>query len=229
MSSFNFYPSRQPKINHVPFYIDPKEVLIIGVSGEAGSGKNTFCVEAARPIYNFATLALAYPLKLSARRIFHLSIDSVYTEEGKACYDEYWGMTNREILQLLGTEAMQPVFGSDVWCKSLHIEISNYFSQVEKNRFAISDVRFPHEVDYICGTMGGYLVKIDRSDVNSKLSETEKAHASEALVKELEGPEGRTIIINNNSTLAQFRQNCRDAITWILDDHKKRIQEQKGK
>lgn len=134
----------QSTVNKQPFLINPADITVVGILGKAHSGKGTIAQIATRQEFGYTELEMARSLKKAARVIFHLDYDSVSTEDGKKGYDGYWELTNRRILQLLGTEAMQPTFGKEVWCKSSHIEMYKLWSQVYKSAFIFSDIRFSH-------------------------------------------------------------------------------------
>src|SRR5574340_612272 len=62
-------------------------------------------------------IAFADPLRLAAYHIF--GVDHCYFTDRKLKEEinPDWGMSPRRMLQLLGNDAMKPVFGSDVWRK----------------------------------------------------------------------------------------------------------------
>ncbi len=150
----------------------------IGFAGKMQAGKDTSCDLLTRYMVkqdpklhgSLNKLAFGHSLKLLCQAILGLSYNDVYTSEGKAAYNETWGMTNREILQKVGTDAMRNNFHPDVWVKAKEWEITNIVSC--KEMFFITDVRFPNEADCVHRN-GGIIVYIDRPalELNDHASE----------------------------------------------------------
>ncbi len=132
---------------------------LIGISGKKRSGKNTIA-EYLQRVYGYKEAAFAAPLKESARIIFGLT--PAHTDgELKEVLLPAWGLTSRQIMQLLGTEAMRAAFGADVWIKSLFARIDN-----DAKAVAVSDVRFPNEA-WAISTAGGVVVRVNRAGLVS--------------------------------------------------------------
>lgn len=146
---------------------------IVGITGAAGSGKDTL----AEMIKNdgWERLAYADALKHVCMDYLGLSYDDVYTQEGKAKFNEFWGMTNREILQKVGTDAMRNGFHKNVWIKIAELKLKEMLSSGKK--VIVTDVRFDNEAELI-ESLGGCVAKIVRNNENG-LSNVEQAHASE--------------------------------------------------
>jgi hypothetical protein len=126
---------------------------LVGISGKKRSGKNTIAEYLGRA-YGFKEAAYADPLKTAARAIFGLT--PAHTDgELKEIVIPRWGLSPRQIMQRLGTEAMRGTFGEDVWIKSL-------FARIEgEARVVVSDVRFPNEADAVRED-GGIVVRVER-------------------------------------------------------------------
>jgi hypothetical protein len=154
----------------------PEEIVVVGVMGKAGSGKDEFA-NVLKDNLGFYKIPMAQRLKAAACAVFDLAPDDVDTPEGKARMNDYWGMTNRQLLQTMGTEAMQPIFGKDVWVKGA-IRTMLFLHTQGAKKFVMPDIRFAHELAFI-SAVGGKVVYIERENLESKLTETEQAHASE--------------------------------------------------
>lgn len=120
-------------------------MLLIGVSGKAGSGKDYLTTRYIIPFIkgvmgeSVLTWSFADQLKVNVMAQYNVEYNKLYVSK-----DE----NTRRLLQIEGTEKGRNVHGSDVWVK--------YFSgwvDVLTNRgidnIVVSDVRFQNEVDYI--------------------------------------------------------------------------------
>ena len=144
--------------------------MIIGVAGTAGSGKDA----RARVLVagnDFERRALADALRTGARAMFGLSHGQVHGQD-KERVDGRWGLSPRQILQRLGTEAMRREFGDDVWIRDLFGHID---ARPEIGNWVVPDVRFPNEARAI-KAQGGEVWLIKRPDV---VEVGVRGHASE--------------------------------------------------
>lgn len=123
-----------------------------------------------------------------------------------------WGMTYREFLQRLGTEAMRDNLHNDIWVNSLFIDYQWYVIDWDEYgnetsgkypNWIITDTRFPNEFKAI-KERGGLMLKVVRtekdSDGNRVLSNHIRSavHSSETA---LEGCEFDHIIFNDDGIL----------------------------
>ncbi len=163
--------------------------ILIGLSGKKYSGKTT----AANYLegHGFIPLAFADPLKAAAREIFDLSNEET-NGELKEEVNPYWGVTPRQLLQRMGTEAMRGTFGPDIWIKALFAKVDRYQSTGLQPDFVVSDVRFKNEADAI-RARGGYVVRIERPMIQPHNPDT---HASET---ELDGYDFDRVISNKGT------------------------------
>lgn len=197
-------------INREPYFIQPGVLRIIGVTGEAESGKGTFCSVASG--FGYMEGAFAQALKRATKEIFLLTDDDVLTQEGKQRYLPYWDMPIRNVLQLLGTEAMQPVFGKTVWCKTTHSRIVSQYRNTGQRKFIIGDLRFEHELKYVVEEMHGVIVHIKRPLHQSHLDEEQRNHTSESSIAKLKEKYGHEpwyhTIVNSGTGLNEFKDLC---------------------
>lgn len=131
---------------------------IIGITGNANSGKDTTADYILSLNQSFKKIAFADPLKNMVIQYLFLTKDDVFTTQGKNRFNEYWGMTNRQILQKVGTDAMRKGFCYDIWVKITQKILLNNKNQ----NFIISDVRFLNEAEMIKRN-GGIIVRIKRN------------------------------------------------------------------
>ena len=155
---------------------DYSDIRLIGLAGAAGAGKDTLAT--LMVVDNWKHVAFADPLKDICIRHLGLSRDDVYTQEGKMKFNQFWGMTNREILQRVGTEAMRNGFDKDVWVKIMELKLENMLMYGEK--VIVTDCRFDNEAELIW-RLGGVMANVVRSKgAGSPLTKAESGHSSES-------------------------------------------------
>lgn len=145
---------------------------IVGITGSAGSGKDTLADMIKSD--GWERFAYADALKHICMDYLGLSYNDAYTQEGKTKFNEFWGMTNREILQKVGTDAMRNGFCKDVWIKIAELKLKEMLDSGKK--VIVTDVRFDNEAELI-ESLGGCVAKIVRN-VNI-LNNAEQSHVSE--------------------------------------------------
>lgn len=155
--------------------------LIVGINGLAQHGKDTTAVFLQNYLkvcgYSCDLISFAKPIKDIAKYVFDMTEDDVNTSAGKKrVMPTAYGLTSRQILQKLGTEAFRDVFSYDIW--------TDFFARsAEKSEadvIAIPDMRFDNEIDFVKGlpTTHGWshaTVKI----FNPNVSAQAPAHLSE--------------------------------------------------
>ena len=146
---------------------------LIGLAGKAGTGKDTvadYLWEKEGAI----KIAFADALRAAACSIFGLGQCNFTDRELKEAENDYWGMSPRRMLQLLGTEATKPVFGEHIWLKRWFL---SYSAVRDTDHVVVPDVRFDVEAGAI-RRLGGTIVHIVRPGVG--LSGDSATHVSEA-------------------------------------------------
>lgn len=157
--------------------------MIIGLSGFAGSGKDTAAQYLVED-YGYKRIAFADPVREVAEAIdpyvgwavidyghndrhthvyrYTEAVEEYGYQEAKEEFPE-----TRRLLQRIGTEAGRDILGEDIWVKTAF----NKFSEGEDICF--SDLRFPNEEQAVRDA-GGVVVWIEREELNhSHRSETE--------------------------------------------------------
>jgi len=131
-------------------------MLVIGLVGKRGAGKDTvadFLVQN----HGFVKLSFAEPLKRVCRELYCLSEEQLHERGLKETTDERWGMSPREIMQVVGTDVVRRQLGDDFWVRHLDARIRALAPGTA--RVVISDVRFEIEADFVRDA-GGFLVRI---------------------------------------------------------------------
>ena len=176
--------------------------FIVGVSGKKRHGKDTVG-QTLNMSRGFMQTAFADPLKIMAMDLFWLTYDQCYGGVGldgkvvdRELVDPRWGLSPRQILQLLGTEVGRNVH-TEVWVRNTLKHIEDAFAGREVNfhyqslrtfrpvtfnkghaaRWCITDCRFPNEAEAVKAA-GGIVVKVHRPG----LGESGDSHASETSV-----------------------------------------------
>jgi len=193
--------------------------MIIGVSGKARSGKNTFTEMLQKELDNlghlFVDMAYADELKLRVMHDFNLSYEQVYGKlkevpdhryaKGNLSsnpYEAFW--TPREILQYIGTEGFRKI-DSKFWIRQLFNKINTGLIR----DVIVTDCRFPDEVDAIIEA-GGIHIRVER-DNKDFVADTQ--HLSETA---LDNYNNTYCIINNNSTLEGLRKIAKDIAEEVI-------------
>ena len=159
--------------------------MIIGISGKAGSGKDTAAkmleVLYANPdisyedfankrYKNFADILIVHfadALKETAQVLFRLGEWETNTQEGKKTTINWIGKTVRELLQGIG-QGLRDAIDFDLWVKILFANTKGW------SNYIIADVRYPNEVKAI-KERNGILLRIDRKGAGAGNHSSETA------------------------------------------------------
>lgn len=210
---------------------------IIGISGPAGSGKDTFA-DMLLENDGFVRLSLADPIKRFAMDVWefsetqlwgpseHRSIPDTRYEICKSPnYIEY--LTPRKVLQHLGTEGCRSV-DEDVWIRYA-LRIANFLLENPSFTYSYSrgvypskiknypatkvvilpDIRFCNEINRI-KKAGGTLIRIIRP--GSGLTGEYAQHQSESEMSSISSEEF-DFIINNDGSLDDLRKQANYIVT----------------
>ena len=159
--------------------------MIIGISGKAGSGKDTAAkmleVLYANPdisyedfankrYKNFADILIVHfadALKETAQVLFRLGEWETNTQEGKKTTINWIGKTVRELLQGIG-QGLRDAIDPNLWVKILFANTKGW------SNYIIADVRYPNEVKAI-KERNGILLRIDRKGAGAGNHSSETA------------------------------------------------------
>lgn len=163
---------------------------LIGIAGRAGAGKDTVA-DYLWENYGFLKMSFADPLKRAASAMFGITLEAFYDRDLKEQVVEFWGMSPRTMAQLLGSDAVKPVFGEDLWIKRFMV---SYACVAKTDHVVIPDVRFEPEAQFI-RDMGGTIVHLQRPGLS--LEGAAAAHYSENGIAHVQGD----TILTNMGTL----------------------------
>lgn len=159
--------------------------MIIGISGKAGSGKDTAAKMlevlyanpnisyedfANRRYKNFADIQIIHfadTLKETAQVLFRIGEWETNTQEGKKTTINWIGKTVRELLQGIG-QGLRDAIDFDLWVKILFANTEGW------SNYIIADVRYPNEIKAI-KERNGILLRIDREGAGAGNHSSETA------------------------------------------------------
>ena len=166
-------------------------MTIIGLSGKAGSGKDTIADYLVEH-HNFTKLAFAGVLKQSMKILFDLSDQQLNDSKQKETIDPRWNKTPRQLMQWLGTDILKYKIRHDFFI----IHVKNKISKCKGN-IVISDVRFADEASSL-KELGATIISIDRPGHKGTLN---SSHASEQFEFKPDH-----LILNNSSKKELFKK-----------------------
>lgn len=152
--------------------------LIIGLTGQAGAGKDTVATYLCER-YGFVADAFAEPIRDMATVLLNgIGIDyaCLFERDLKERVIPELGISGRRLMQTLGTEWARNTVGLDFWIKhaSLRLGLDNLpVSTPVHDLIVLTDVRFPNEAQWI-KSLGGLLVRVNRSTAPVAFHESEQ-------------------------------------------------------
>lgn len=186
------------------------DVILIGIAGKRWSGKST-AAEHLFLKHKFYELSFARPLKDFCCALFLWDNRHMTDDVLKEAIDPRWGVSPRQVLQVMGTDIMRialPRLVPDlkvgkwgIWVSVVGRSIQNGL-RLGCTRMCISDVRFPNEVDYIKAFSNGIVVRLERPELK-------------------EGPQGEKETSNHSSETAL--DNYKFAWTYRNDGTKEAL------
>ncbi len=150
--------------------------MIIGINGKIGSGKDTFAHMIIEQQPGWEIKKFAAKLKQVASILTGAPPERFEDQDFKKQESEF-GITYRELLQKIGTEAMRDNIHTDVWVRALFAEYkltNSYPLQPKYPNWIITDCRFQNEADAI-RDRGGYILRIDRPGTTNGTHPSETA------------------------------------------------------
>ena len=180
--------------------------MIISITGKIGSGKDTIAdiIMQYTPYHDWEIKKFAGKLKVIAEILSGVpKINFEDQEFKKQDMGPEWGMTYRDLLQKLGTEAMRNGLHENVWVNALFADYgantvaigTNEFNITETDElpnWIITDCRFPNELEAV-KTHKGITIKVIRDSGNT----IGTTHASETALDDYS--EWDYIVDNNGS------------------------------
>ena len=199
--------------------------MILGISGRIGSGKDTvgniiqMLALTNDPTVNWEIKKYAGKLKEIACMLTGCTLEQLEDQDFKKLQiGPDWGMTYRELLQKLGTEAMRNGLHENVWVNALFADYNatgyNYTGcknkviqgEWEYPNWIITDMRFPNEFDAV-KVRGGITIRVNRTNRWNKPQDIE--HASETALDN----HNFDYVIDNNGSISDLITKVREILT----------------
>jgi hypothetical protein len=177
--------------------------MIISITGKIGSGKDTIAdiIMQYTPYHDWEIKKFAGKLKDIAEILSGVpKINFEDQEFKKQDMGPNWGMTYRDLLQKLGTEAMRNGLHKNVWVNAL---FSDYKGQQNADgsfshpNWLITDTRFPNELE-AAKTHNGITIKVVRESGNT----IGTTHASETALDDYTKWD---YVVDNNGSLEDLK------------------------
>lgn len=164
--------------------------MIIALSGRMGSGKDTAADMILSYDYGYEIKRFSGKLKQVAELLTGIPAEAFNSQEVKQRHlGEEWGMTVRELLQRLGTDAVRDGLHTNAWVNAL-------FADYEQGmNWIITDCRFPNEYEAV-KKRGGIVVRIERGE------RKQDVHPSESALDDADFD----YVIDNNGTLEDLKK-----------------------
>lgn len=191
-------------------------VHLIGLLGKKGSGKDTLALKLKEQ--NYLQYAFADPLKKGIQIFFDLTDNQLHDEKLKEIIDDRWGVSPRNLFQIIGTEIFQHEINNHLDLKIspkyhwTYLFEQWYQKQLIENpniKVIISDVRFPHEIETI-KKLGGKIIKVTRPEKDNNLDE----HSSETFIDQIPNTD-IDYLIKNDGTLNDLYTKLNKSIQEI--------------
>jgi hypothetical protein len=181
--------------------IKGNNMAIISISGKIGSGKDTIAdiIMQYTPYHRWQVKKFAGKLKDIAEILTGVPKINFEDQEFKQQdMGPEWGMTYRDLLQKLGTEAMRSGLHKNVWVNAL---FADYQFNIEEDEqipyWIITDSRFPNELAAV-KKHNGIAIKVIRDSGNT----IGTTHTSETALDDYTEWD---YVINNNGTLEELK------------------------
>lgn len=190
--------------------------MLILLTGHKRAGKDTCAKYLVATYYGMKTFSFADPMRQFVKNVF--GWDDTWIEEHKEEIDPDWGISYRQVMQMLGTEFFQfylsekfpdynQITNRTVWVKSCWKRMQ---PTLKRGEFAVvTDCRFKHEYEYLkqhC-FYPFVVIRIERPSVH-----VEDQHASEQEYKEI--PADFQII--NDGTIKDLQMKIDNLVSAFL-------------
>lgn len=210
------------------------KTILIGISGHAGSGKDTVAAYIKDYLelltdekYSVNIEGFAAPLKEAAMFLFGFGRKELEDRYLKEQPLPVWGVSPRAILQFVGTELFRvaikeliPNMAESFWVQRKYTKLEQIKAQnpraVAESAHVeiVPDVRFQDEADWVVGKQGGYLIRVRRPGADGAVGIA--GHASEGELNVHGYPANRVYELDNSGTLEDLKLKSFSYVEAIL-------------
>lgn len=183
-----------------------KNKMLIGISGAPHCGKDSIC-NYLMPQLDLVRFGPSVQVKRATAAMFDIPEEYLYDEKMKEVVDDYWGITYRNMAQLVGKECSRDILGDDFWLR--HVE--KQLAKTTHRGFILPDIRYANEVHWV-KNHGGTVIFVYRK--NRPLASNESHPAEQGVDQNL-----ADYIIQNDSTL----EGLYDKLDAIVDMFKQQF------
>lgn len=134
-------------------------VLLIAITGTAGSGKDTLAEGFVG--FGYRRLGFADSLKKMLQVLPHLEEPHWKDRNWKEAVHSFYGKSPRKMAQTLGTEWMRAMIHPDAWVKIMEDFIQRKIDMQKGRRFVIADLRYENEAGWVRRN-GGIILHVKR-------------------------------------------------------------------
>lgn len=209
--------------------IQINQLVLIGISGAAGAGKDTVGKIFQEHFLDCYTKHFADPLKQACSSAFGIPLDDFSDPLAKNLVHPYWDVTPRQIAQFVGTEMFRvegagllgPKVANSFWTNRMAGTLTGdlYLPEVEglyeeDEIIIIPDVRFQNEYDFVLDN-NGYMIHLTREGADGKVGIP--GHSSESGIPFKHTPE-RNYLFENNDTIEALKEKVLNIFNPILKD-----------
>lgn len=228
----------QVQVESFPPIIETQGLKLIGIVGNAGSGKDTIADYIRNKVPNTYSIPFAAALKDGCARLFGIPESYFYDSAIKEVRNNFWGVSPREIAQFVGSELFRDAIAplvkkyavNSFWVQRHAGFLSNILKMElgpdadgeatfagdwkEGDNILIPDVRFQNEVDYIAAN-GGWIIDVIRPGATGKVG-LEKHQSEELDLWYQKVPLSNFYRIVNDGTLEDLHANLDGIIKQIF-------------
>ncbi len=182
--------------------------LLIGLTGYAGSGKDTLADIMTRD-YGFKRLSFADKLKDILADLYGVprQIFDDRTLKNEPCRELGW-KTPREAAQLIGTEGFRNLIRRDTWVDFVMRQVDQGLNSPDNpGGIVITDVRFPEEFNAVA-EQGGFVIGVMRNDHENYIAPESEKHIADL-------QERSHIRVHNNKSICDFKFKVICALSCI--------------
>jgi dephospho-CoA kinase len=165
--------------------------IIIAISGRPRSGKDTVCnyLMSKMPLVRYGP---SVAVKRATAAMFNFPEEYLYDDKKKETVNDFWGMSYRQMAQMIGKECSRDVFGNNFWMRHVDRYLEEDLPE-ETQGIILADVRYQNELEW-AKAREGLTINVHRTN-RSEISNPGHA-AEQGLADDL-----FNVVIHNNGSL----------------------------